>query len=121
MSEVKERSRSSGFPNIEGRRMKYKRHRVNQLYFMYNTNFVYCFYYYIIIELVSLAATAQRGTIYATTRISMVDTIRIIATKYISLICLINYFVQMSTSTCYSISYWLNSCCIVYIYRYRCI
>jgi len=29
----------------------------------YNTNFVYCFYYYIIIELVSfLAATAQKGT-----------------------------------------------------------
>ena len=53
--------------------------------FMYNTNFVYCFYYYIIIELVSfLAATAQKGTIYATTRISM-DTIRMITTKYISL------------------------------------
>lgn len=47
---------------------------------------MYCFYYYIIIELVNfLAATAQKGTIYATTRISMMDTIRMITTKYISL------------------------------------
>lgn len=30
-------------------------HRVNQLYFTCNTNFVYCFYYYIIIELVSFS------------------------------------------------------------------
>lgn len=43
---------------------------VNQLYFRYNTNFVYCFYYYTIIELSSvLAATARKGTIYATIRI----------------------------------------------------
>lgn len=52
----------------------------------YNTNFVYCFYYYIIIELVSfLAATAQKGTIYATTRISMMDTIRMILLQSTSL------------------------------------
>lgn len=65
-------------------RMKYKMLYKSTLF--YNTNFVYCFYYYIIIELVSfLAATAQKGTIYATTRISMMDTIRMITTKYISL------------------------------------
>jgi len=97
-------------------------HCVNQLYFTCNTNFVYFFYYYIIIELVSFSCHCTKGTIYATTRISIVDTIRVITTKFFLYISYklfrSNEHIKIVILSSFLL---IKFFCIVYIYKYRCI